>query len=320
MSVLVQEQINSIYPGLLAITEQPLDPVRNAYVSADTKRELLKMLLEKAGAIALLSLGQAINTIEYDPVWYYALRSRTPKILFDKWNRFERYAHSTNRLRIEEKSDYSALFTRYGIEGHQPSTPENLLICGIMVALLEIIGCQNLECYMQDGEGDWLKVREKLQFTLPKNNGMLACGLDTSRWLIAWHKVIPRQIDHDNSQPELNLELPPIKPLQNRDKVKRVTRHIANDISRIWKIEDVAFETGYSIRSLQRLLTQSNLNFSKLIRLIRIQFACNMLSHEKSSLTAIAFCLGFSDSAHFSRDFKASMGVSPSQYRKSLCS
>jgi AraC-like DNA-binding protein len=32
-------------------------------------------------------------------------------------------------------------------------------------------------------------------------------------------------------------------------------------------------------------------------------------------LTAIGFCAGFSDSAHFSRDFRASMGMTPSDYR-----
>ncbi len=318
LSALIQGQIKSDYPELLAAAEPTPDPVRNAYVSADMKRELLKTLLEKAGAIALLSLGQAIDTIEYDPVWYYALRSRTPKVLFDKWNRFERYAHSTNRVRIEKQSDCSASFTRYGIEGYQPSIPENLLICGVMIALLEAIGCQSLECYMPDKNGEWHKVREKHQFTLHTDNPVSIYNLDTSRWLISWHKIMPRKIDNDNIQKEFDFELPPITLLQNQDKVKKITQHVANDISRVWKIEDVAWEMGYSIRSLQRLLTMSDLSFSKLIRLIRIQFACKMLSQKKNSLTSIAFCLGFSDSAHFSRDFKASMGMSPSAYRKSL--
>ncbi|WP_421780117.1 helix-turn-helix domain-containing protein [Kiloniella litopenaei] len=268
----------------------------------------------------MLSVGQAINAIEYDPVWYYALRSRSPKILFDKWYRFERYAHSTNRVRIEEKSDCSAVFTRYGINGNEPSTPENLLICGLMIALLEAIGCQNLECYMQDNEGNWLKIREDLKFVLPEGTNASAFDIvDTGCWRISWQAFILYQTNSEDFQGEFNFELPPIRPPKNRGKVRKIVQYIANDISRVWKVEDVALEMGYSIRSLQRLLTTSNLNFSKLIRLVRIQSACKMLSREKNSLTAIAFCLGFSDSAHFSRDFKASMGLSPSAYRKSLC-
>jgi len=318
LSTLVQEKINTDYPELLVRTEPLLDPVRNAYVSADLKRELLRTLFKKAGAEALLSVGQAIYSIEYDPVWYYALRSQTPKILFDKWRRFEHYAHSTNRVNIEEQSVCSASFTRYGIDGHQPSTPENLLICGLMIALLEAIGCQKLECSMRDKAGNWLKIRENLQFTLPVNSDVSTFEIDTSCWRISWHECVSRRLDEESFQKKFNFELPPIPLLQNRDKVKKITQHIASDISRVWKVEDVALEMGYSIRSLQRLLTLSNLNFSKLIRLVRIQSACKMLSQEKNSLTAIAFCLGFSDSAHFSRDFKSSMGLSPSKYRKSL--
>ncbi|MCF6320466.1 MAG: helix-turn-helix transcriptional regulator [Rhizobiaceae bacterium] len=70
-----------------------------------------------------------------------------------------------------------------------------------------------------------------------------------------------------------------------------------------------------SVRSLQRRLAEFEISFSSLVRRVRIHEACRLLKHSDSSLTVIGFCSGFSDSAHFSRDFRSSVGISPSQYR-----
>ncbi|WP_160116021.1 helix-turn-helix domain-containing protein [Candidatus Halocynthiibacter alkanivorans] len=48
---------------------------------------------------------------------------------------------------------------------------------------------------------------------------------------------------------------------------------------------------------------------------MRIFEACHLLKPGNTPLTVIGFCAGFSDSAHFSRDFRASVGLTPSEFR-----
>ena len=95
----------------------------------------------------------------------------------------------------------------------------------------------------------------------------------------------------------------------------RVIRLLMLDVDRQWKVSDLAREAGLSTRSLQRKLSDADLSFSHLVRIVRIHEACRLLKESEAPITTIAFCAGFSDSAHFSRDFRASMGMSPSNYR-----
>jgi AraC-like DNA-binding protein len=43
-----------------------------------------------------------------------------------------------------------------------------------------------------------------------------------------------------------------------------------------------------------------------------------MMEDEKLSLDEIAFLVGYTDSAHFSRAFRKEKGIPPGQYRKEL--
>ena len=80
-------------------------------------------------------------------------------------------------------------------------------------------------------------------------------------------------------------------------------------------IDALAREAGLSKRSLQRRLHDADVSFSQLVRLARIHEACRLLTGTDASVTTIGFCAGFSDSAHFARDFRASVGMTPSAYR-----
>jgi AraC family transcriptional regulator len=50
----------------------------------------------------------------------------------------------------------------------------------------------------------------------------------------------------------------------------------------------------------------------------RLEFACHEMLNSRASLTEIALAAGFFDQSHFSRTFKAQMGMSPNQYRTTL--
>ena len=50
----------------------------------------------------------------------------------------------------------------------------------------------------------------------------------------------------------------------------------------------------------------------------RLDFVCHEMSQSRASLIDIALAAGFFDQSHFSRTFKAQMGMTPNQYRATL--
>ena len=80
--------------------------------------------------------------------------------------------------------------------------------------------------------------------------------------------------------------------------------------------ETVARALFMSPRKLQRKLQRAETTFNALLNEIRQELACQYLREEETSITEIAFLLGFSESSAFSRAFKRWMGVSPAKYRK----
>ena len=96
----------------------------------------------------------------------------------------------------------------------------------------------------------------------------------------------------------------------------RIVELLQQDPSRTWSLTDAAQSVGMSVRTLQRRLQEADLSFSRVTRLIRIQEASELLAKSDLPVTVIGFCAGFSDSAHFSRDFNLSTGMSPTAFRK----
>ena len=80
--------------------------------------------------------------------------------------------------------------------------------------------------------------------------------------------------------------------------------------------ESVARELYMSSRKLQRQLRSDDTTFTTLLNEIRQDLAQRYLREQDTSLTEIAFLLGFSESSAFSRAFRRWMGVTPSEYRQ----
>ncbi len=83
-------------------------------------------------------------------------------------------------------------------------------------------------------------------------------------------------------------------------------------------LAQVACALRSSTRTLQRRLDQANTSFSGLIRTARQELANSYLSDRRYSLKDVAFLLGFSDQANFSRAFKSWYGIAPGRYRRQL--
>jgi AraC-like DNA-binding protein len=85
-------------------------------------------------------------------------------------------------------------------------------------------------------------------------------------------------------------------------------------------VHTVSGAFGYSIRSVDRFFRET-MGFSPrtYIKIVRLQRALRQLSTDaNASLAAVAFRSGYYDQAHFTRDFRAFTGQTPSAYRALL--
>ena len=91
-----------------------------------------------------------------------------------------------------------------------------------------------------------------------------------------------------------------------------IRRHLASDCARLPMI---ALELGLSVRSLQRKLSESGLNFQQILDQTRCELAQTYLRQPSLSLADIAFLLAYQDQSAFQHAFKEWTGLTPKAYR-----
>lgn len=80
-------------------------------------------------------------------------------------------------------------------------------------------------------------------------------------------------------------------------------------------VEIAAAIVGMSTRSLQRRLAGEGLSYSRLVDQVRFNLAADLLKDPSTHLIEIAFELGYTDAANFTRAFRRWTGTTPSQFR-----
>lgn len=83
------------------------------------------------------------------------------------------------------------------------------------------------------------------------------------------------------------------------------------------KLEELARILNLSARTLERRLSNEGQGFRELARRARFERACELLRAGRLSVTQIAYQLGYTDVANFTRAFRRESGVAPSAYAKS---
>jgi AraC-like DNA-binding protein len=81
------------------------------------------------------------------------------------------------------------------------------------------------------------------------------------------------------------------------------------------RIDQVARELGYSRQTLYRRLKAEGVTFEQLLEGVRQRLARRLLGKEGLSVKEVAYRLGFSDPAAFSRAFKRWTGRSPREFQ-----
>ena len=70
------------------------------------------------------------------------------------------------------------------------------------------------------------------------------------------------------------------------------------------------------IEAAARRLREAGLTYTGLLDEVRLEIAAEMLDEGGKKVRDIAFDLGYSDQANFTRAFRRWAGVSPSEYRR----
>jgi AraC-like DNA-binding protein len=84
------------------------------------------------------------------------------------------------------------------------------------------------------------------------------------------------------------------------------------------KLTRVAKKIAMSPRTLQRQLKEHGVDFKRLMDDTRRRFALTYLKDRRTTLTEIAFLLGYSELSAFNRAFRRWTGSTPLDYRRRL--
>ena len=109
------------------------------------------------------------------------------------------------------------------------------------------------------------------------------------------------------------------EPQNFTSSLTKVINSYSNFCDSFFDIETISEIIGIKPRTLQRRLAQEGKTYSRLIDEIRFTTAIPLLKETDIKLIDIAFDLGYSDPAHFTRAFHRWMGISPSSYRTQYC-
>ena len=110
---------------------------------------------------------------------------------------------------------------------------------------------------------------------------------------------------------------PPNVPSGTDPRVRRASLLMEQSVADPLAIADIARRVGCSVRQLDRLFrAELGVGPSTAYRALRLEAGRWMLERTDRPVADIASLTGFVDGAHFSREFRKKLGVSPSQWRK----
>lgn len=99
--------------------------------------------------------------------------------------------------------------------------------------------------------------------------------------------------------------------------LKRIMRYVEENISNSdANVGDMAAAAATSRSGLQRKLRQTmGVTPQDLMHEARIKRACQLLRQSDKNISEVAYACGFTDPKYFSRSFKKSTGLSPTDYK-----
>ena len=283
------------------------DEGERAHLALAHKKALLAGVLERHGPAPLLQVGRGLPAFDGSPPARLFADVTSPEGLFDRWLRMERYFHSRHRTRFETGGDNAVRFRHFASRGAPPTAGEDIVVAGLLAALLQRLGVQAVDLDCLAPEGAWPALR----------NGRAAAGLphrpagSTACWRLAWRGAVRAPAPPTR----LPVRSASGRPLQGRWQ-RRLFELVCDDPTGRRSLAQCATRFGLSTRTLQRRLGEEGMSFQAVIAAARLQVAAGMLSEPDMPIGLVGLLAGYSDQPHFSRQFRDGTGLTPLAYRR----
>jgi AraC-like DNA-binding protein len=264
-------------------------------VTIDLKRRLLAHACAAAGPAFVIGVGQGIHAVPSDPTLDVLRRAGDPASLLDRWARLEKYHHSHHRVQVLQIGEGVAQLRHRSLRGPAPAVLESLAVFGLLVALLQSIGCDDLQADL----GDQPAIRQGRAVLTAQVEG-------PADWHLRWSAV----------RRDKRILPPPQSGL-----IEQLYALLDDDPVRPWPIDVAANAVGLSSRDLQRRLHRQGASWSGILRDARVRRAAKAMLDgamldAPASLAEIGYAAGFADQAHFTREFRRILGASPAEWRR----
>lgn len=281
-------------------------PPGPARVPRSEKTSLLADVVACHGAGVLLNLDAGIERFDGRPVLEALLAGGGPWDLLSRWGRLERYVHGRHRTRRTPVASVSGghhgcLVEHHAPDGTPPHALESLAVLAVLAALLRRAGARNLGAYI---DGVDLFGAEG-----PAHADRLVAAADALAWRFEWTTSDP--VAHDRRRAALPFEA-------STPRLREALAVVSSDLMRRWRIDDVAAALGLGTRALQRDLAAEGWSFTALQAQARQADAARWLRDTDCPLAEIGYLCGYSDQAHFTRQFERDVGLTPGKYRASF--
>jgi AraC-like DNA-binding protein len=276
---------------------------RGGKVDIDAKRDLLMHAIREGGVQCLPQLGRGVQHFAYEPTHRAMTSASTPIELFHRWQRLEKYIHSLHRIELLDVGENQIGLVHQSKQiATKPELTESLVVIGVLAALIRSMGAQNVKV-LKCGIPVYPELRKKDVVSQKLND-------PTCSWVFSWTAVNKNIEELTDSIPSQLFDASDLPPL-----AKQVGNACVKDLIAAPTLALIAQKMATSPRSLQRRLSEYGLSYSWLLAEARRRMAAWRLIATPGSLSEIGFCSGYTDQAHFTRDFGSRVGLTPAQYR-----
>jgi AraC-like DNA-binding protein len=187
--------------------------------------------------------------------------------------------------------------------GSEPDLTESLVVVGVLACLLEAMGAVDVTVHKGA-----IPVFPHLLEEDAAAPGLLDPVLG---WIFRWSGVRKNTESLADSAPSNFFDASDWPFL-----AKQVGNACIKDLMSTPTLAGVANRLASPPRSLQRHLSEAGLSYSQLLGEARRRMAAWRLLATPASLSEVGFSSGYADQAHFTRDFRTFVGLTPAQYRK----
>ena len=279
------------------------EKLTQATVPLNLKRAVVQAAVEQAGFAILPLLGRGLHDLAMEPTHLALTAGRSATSMLVRWQRLERYIHSKHRIQWFLLSPTSAKVSHmHKGNGPAPLAAEDLVVCGVLCALLEANGLHSVRAIAADIE----------LYPKPDSNQVLQSVQrgQTATWLLTWQGGLD-----DGSDLDLTVSWAHVAPPTWSRFAFAAGDHVARCLPELVSVDDAAAALGMSRRTFQRTLAAENLSHQHIQSEVRFRFAGWYLLGSAIPIAEIGFVCGYSDQAHLTREFNRRVGIPPARYR-----